>query len=116
MSVNAEHASAASIPGLLVDRAAQDAGRRGVQFRDGYGWASLTWAQAEDRVRALAAGLIELGIGGEDRVAILSGTRVEWILADLAILRRGRRDHHDLPVEHPGRVRVRHLRLRHAAS
>ena len=89
MSVTAEHASAPSIPGLLVDRAAKTPDAVAFSFRTGDGWASLTWGEAQDRVRALAAGLIELGVEEETRVAILSGTRVEWILSDLAILAAG---------------------------
>ncbi|KIQ62081.1 AMP-dependent synthetase [Kitasatospora griseola] len=46
-------------------------------------WRSLTWAQAGERIRAVAAGLMALGIRAEDRVAIASATRIEWILADL---------------------------------
>ena len=38
---------------------------------------------------ALAAGLISLGVQPEDRVAIASGTRMEWILADLAVMCAG---------------------------
>jgi long-chain acyl-CoA synthetase len=41
------------------------------------------------RVRNLAAGLMALGIEPEQRVGILSGTRYEWILADLAIVCAG---------------------------
>ncbi|WP_033215955.1 AMP-dependent synthetase/ligase [Kitasatospora phosalacinea] len=46
-------------------------------------WRSLTWAQAFRRISAVAAGLMALGVRAEDRVAIASATRVEWILADL---------------------------------
>ncbi|MEV7212448.1 long-chain fatty acid--CoA ligase [Kitasatospora cineracea] len=46
-------------------------------------WRSLTWAQAHRRITAVAAGLMALGIRAEDRVAIASATRIEWILADL---------------------------------
>ncbi|MGW3665249.1 AMP-dependent synthetase/ligase [Streptomyces sp. NPDC005141] len=52
-------------------------------------WKSLTWAQAAERVFAVAAGLIELGVQPEQRVALASSTRVEWILADLGILCAG---------------------------
>jgi long-chain acyl-CoA synthetase len=89
VSANAEHASAASIPGLLVDRAAKTPASPALTYRSGDGWATLTWGQTQDRVRALAAGLIELGVEAETRVAILSGTRLEWILSDLAILAAG---------------------------
>ncbi|WP_035806126.1 AMP-dependent synthetase/ligase [Kitasatospora mediocidica] len=46
-------------------------------------WRSLTWAQTAVRVRNVAAGLMALGVRAEDRVAIASSTRVEWIIADL---------------------------------
>ncbi|MED7953313.1 AMP-dependent synthetase/ligase [Streptomyces sp. BE303] len=46
-------------------------------------WRSVTWAQAAARVYAVAAGLLSLGIRSEDRVALSSSTRLEWILADL---------------------------------
>src|SRR5688572_10295989 len=49
------------------------------------GWTSLTWRQACERVKAIAMGLVALGLTNEQRVAILSSTRIEWILADLAI-------------------------------
>ncbi|GGK45456.1 AMP-dependent synthetase/ligase [Streptomyces flaveus] len=52
-------------------------------------WKSLSWAQAAERVFAIAAGLIELGVQPEQRVALSSATRVEWILADLGILCAG---------------------------
>ena len=47
-------------------------------------WQTLTWGQTRDKVYDLAAGLISLGVEAEQRVAIASGTRVEWALADLA--------------------------------
>ncbi|MEU5094669.1 AMP-dependent synthetase/ligase [Streptomyces sp. NPDC020996] len=52
-------------------------------------WKSLTWAQSADRVYAIAAGLIELGVQPEQRVALASSTRLEWILADLGIMCAG---------------------------
>ncbi|KES05635.1 AMP-dependent synthetase [Streptomyces toyocaensis] len=52
-------------------------------------WKSLTWAGTAERVHAIAAGLIELGVQPEERVALACATRVEWILADLGILCAG---------------------------
>ncbi|GAA3009878.1 long-chain fatty acid--CoA ligase [Kitasatospora albolonga] len=46
-------------------------------------WRSLTWKQTAERVYAVTAGLMTLGIGPEDRVALSSSTRIEWIVADL---------------------------------
>ncbi|MGW6907548.1 AMP-dependent synthetase/ligase [Streptomyces sp. NPDC054940] len=52
-------------------------------------WKSLSWGQAAERVFAIAAGLIELGVQPEQRVALASSTRIEWILADLGIMCAG---------------------------
>ncbi len=52
-------------------------------------WTSLTWAETADRARELGAGLVALGVGVEDRVAIASSTRIEWVLADLGVLLAG---------------------------
>ncbi|WP_209314079.1 AMP-dependent synthetase/ligase [Streptomyces bohaiensis] len=52
-------------------------------------WRSYTWAQAADRVYAVAAGLMALGLRTEERVAIASTTRVEWIVCDLGVLCAG---------------------------
>ena len=41
------------------------------------------------RVRQLAAALIDMGVAAGDRVALLSGTRAEWMEVDLAILASG---------------------------
>jgi long-chain acyl-CoA synthetase len=48
-------------------------------------WKSLSWREAASRTRELACGLLSLGLAPGDRVAIVSSTRLEWILADLAI-------------------------------
>ncbi|MCW2820446.1 MAG: AMP-dependent synthetase and ligase, partial [Marmoricola sp.] len=56
---------------------------------DGEPWLSLTWKETGDKVEKLAAGLLFLGIQSEQRVGIASGTRVEWILADLAVMCAG---------------------------
>ena len=48
-------------------------------------WESMTWSQLGTRVNDLAAGLLSLELAAEDRVVVFSGTRVEWVLADLAI-------------------------------
>ncbi|MCC2592426.1 long-chain fatty acid--CoA ligase [Tessaracoccus sp. OS52] len=48
-------------------------------------WTNHTWAQTKDEVDLLAAGLLSRGLTYEQRVAIISGTRIEWIFLDLAI-------------------------------
>ena len=60
-----------------------------LRFQEGGTWATLTWGEAGRRVRALANGLLHLGIAPGDRCVILAETAVEWMLADLAILCAG---------------------------
>ena len=48
-------------------------------------WQSLTWAETGARVTELAAGLLALGLRPEQRVIVFAPTRVEWVLADLAV-------------------------------
>lgn len=48
-------------------------------------WRRLTWGETRVLVDQLAAGLLSRGIGHEERVGIISTTRLEWILLDLAI-------------------------------
>jgi long-chain acyl-CoA synthetase len=81
--------AAASIPALFAQRVAQTPDSLAFRYRSENGWTDLTWAQSEVPVRQLASGLIALGVGEESRVAILAGTRWEWILADLSILAAG---------------------------
>ena len=68
---------------LLLVRA-REPNRPGAKFKQGGRWQDATWGQMLDRVRAIAAGLAELGIGRGDRVAIFTPTRYEWVLANLA--------------------------------
>ncbi|GAA2432335.1 long-chain fatty acid--CoA ligase [Streptomyces glaucus] len=85
-----------SVAALFLERVAAtpdaEAYRYPVPPASGQGpdeWKTLTWAQTAERVGAIAAGLIELGVRPEERVALASATRVEWILADLGILCAG---------------------------
>ncbi|WP_086827244.1 long-chain fatty acid--CoA ligase [Allokutzneria sp. NRRL B-24872] len=78
-----------SIPGLLRARIARTPGTEAFRFRGRSGWESLTWAETGTRVREIALGLLALGVGAGRTAAILSGTRVEWLLADLGVLATG---------------------------
>jgi len=46
---------------------------------------NFTWAQAGQQVRKMAAALNSMGLGKDDKVAILSKNCAHWIMADLAI-------------------------------
>ncbi|MBE0569753.1 MAG: long-chain fatty acid--CoA ligase [Deltaproteobacteria bacterium] len=47
------------------------------------GYAPVTYRQVEERTREICLGLMAAGLSRGDRVAILSGTRMEWCLADV---------------------------------
>jgi long-chain acyl-CoA synthetase len=46
---------------------------------------NFTWAEAGQQVRKMAAALNGMGLGKDDKVAILSKNCAHWIMADLAI-------------------------------
>ena len=81
---------AASVPRMFLDRVAATPNAEAFRYPDnGGGWTSVTWQQVGDRVELIAAGLISLGIHPEERVALASGTRYEWVVADFGILAAG---------------------------
>ncbi|WP_144121425.1 AMP-dependent synthetase/ligase [Catellatospora sichuanensis] len=76
-----------SIPDMFLQRVAASPDARAFGGPDADNapvW--YTWAQIAERAKAIAAGLTTLGIGKEDRVAILANTRLDWIVADLGIM------------------------------
>ena len=85
----------ASVPDMFASRVTESGEREAFAFPtpspDGGPdtWQTLTWNQTRDRVRAMALGLHSLGVTAQARCAISSNTRIEWILADLAILCAG---------------------------
>ena len=74
---------------LFLDRVEKSPNAEAFRFPVGEAWESVTWKQAGEKVTHLAAGLLSLGLTSEQRVAIASGTRYEWILADLAVMCAG---------------------------
>jgi long-chain acyl-CoA synthetase len=53
------------------------------------GWRPVSWEDAERRVDSLARALLARGVRRGDAVAVLSRTRLEWILLDWAIMSIG---------------------------
>jgi long-chain acyl-CoA synthetase len=78
-----------SIAQLLATRVRDTPDREAYRYPVGDQWRSMTWRQAGERVKAIAAGLLSLGLHREERVGIVCNTRVEWLLCDLGILSAG---------------------------
>ena len=80
---------APNVAQLFRDRVERTPHAVAFRFPDGDQWPSVSWTEVQQAAHRLAAGLIALGIGPEDRVAIASSTRYEWVLADLAVMLSG---------------------------
>ena len=80
---------AASVGHLFRDRVASTPDAEAFRYPVGESWESLTWAQTGARANAIAAGLVDLGVQAEERVALCSATRLEWVLADQAVMSAG---------------------------
>jgi long-chain acyl-CoA synthetase len=73
----------------VIERADRDPGWAVAASRDGDRFVDVTAGEFYRRVRRLAKGLIGSGVQAGDRVALMSRTRLEWLLADYAILAAG---------------------------
>ena len=80
----------ASFAAMFAERVEASGPAEAFRSRDAAGtWVPQTWQETGHQVAEVAAGLITLGIAPQERVAIASGTRLEWIVADLAIMSAG---------------------------
>ena len=70
----------------FLERVAKSSQREAFRYPEGDAWKSVSWKQAGEDVSRIAAGLLALGVQAEERVGIVSGTRYEWILADLGVM------------------------------
>jgi len=78
-----------NLPVMFYDQAERYSGQPFLWRKVAGEWQALTWKDVADRTRALAHGLRALGIGRGDRVALVSESRPEWFIADLAIMTTG---------------------------
>jgi long-chain acyl-CoA synthetase len=78
-----------NVPELFLERVGKSPDDEAFRYPVNGGWKSLTWSATEARVRAIASGLRALGVVDEQVGAILSATRIEWVLADFGILCAG---------------------------
>ena len=82
----------AAPPRTIAALVLEAAGRyRGTAMRSpaAGGWTRTSYPQLGADVRAIAKGLMALGVQAGDRVAILSNTRAEWTIADFGAMCAG---------------------------
>jgi len=59
------------------------------RYYDRDAWQGMTFGEADGIAREIAAGLVARGVVPGDRICIVSQTRVEWVLCDIAIMLAG---------------------------
>ncbi len=74
-----------TVPALLAEMVARDAARLAIVD----GEQRLSYAQFADEVQRAAQALVAAGIVAGDRVGILMGNRVEWLILDFAAMSLG---------------------------
>ena len=59
------------------------------EARTGVDYSHLTYEEVQHKSKQIAAGLIDLGVNLEDRVALISEGKNNWIISELAVLHAG---------------------------
>jgi long-chain acyl-CoA synthetase len=78
-----------SLPRLFFDQAQKLSQKPFLWRKDDSAFKPIRWNRVAADVRALARGLIALGVKPGDRVALIAENRPEWLISDLAIMSVG---------------------------
>jgi long-chain acyl-CoA synthetase len=82
--------SFASVSSMFLHRIQRSPDTEALSFPDeNEQWHNLNWQEVGEKVKAISGGLRHLNLNLEERCAILSNTRYEWILIDIGILCAG---------------------------
>lgn len=77
-------AQADTFPKLLCLNAREHAAEVALREKNFGLWRSFTWADYHGRVRDFALGLVELGVGRGDVVALIGDNRPDWMAGEIA--------------------------------
>ena len=80
---------ARSIPDMLLDRIPRHGSSDAYRVKRGDTWEPIAWDEFFRQVKTLGVALRKRGFAAGDRVAIVSNTRYEWTLLDIAALSVG---------------------------
>lgn len=78
-----------SLPQVFFTQAEAHGARKFIWNKHHDRWIGLSYQEVAQQVRDIASGLIARGINAGDRVVIISENRLEWVVADLAIMAIG---------------------------
>jgi len=84
MDYAARAASADTFPKLLRLNAGEHAAEIAFREKDLGVWREYSWADYQARVRDFALGLVELGLGKGDVVALIGDNRPDWVAGEIA--------------------------------
>ena len=80
---------AATLASLFLESTQRHARQPALKVKAGNAYRSISYRDLHELVTALATGLMDLGIGPGDHVALISDNRLEWIVSDLAVVCTG---------------------------
>ena len=78
-----------SLPQVFFTQAKTHGARKFIWNKHHDRWIGLSYQEVAQQVRDIASGLIARGINAGDRVVVISENRLEWVVADLAIMAIG---------------------------
>lgn len=76
---------------LFLGQVAAHGNREALLERRGDAWGSTSWNEWNDRSRAIAAALVDDGVGAQEHVGLFSYSRRAWVEADIGIQMAGAR-------------------------
>ena len=79
----------ACIVDYLFENAQQQPTRPAILSKTAGTFCPLSWGDLHQQTQRVATGLLALGVAQNDRVCILAQSRLEWVVADLAIVCAG---------------------------
>lgn len=74
---------------IFENRVNESSARPALRRRVESVWTTISWKEWWEASERIAAGLIDVGVQPGDRVLLLSETRVEWLVCDIAIQMTG---------------------------
>jgi len=74
-----------TLPKLLAHNAARFGTEIALREKEFGIWNEFRWADYQDRVRLIALGLAELGVGEGDVVVLIGDNRPAWVFAEIAV-------------------------------
>lgn len=85
-----ENKKVRNIPELFIKRVNISYGKLAYRYKTQQGvWRDVSWGEFKKYVDSLTTFLIKNGVSKGDKISILSDTRPEWCIADMAILSSG---------------------------